>query len=322
MTEAERRGYAMRVLITGGTGLIGRPLAFALATGGHEAIVLSRDPVSAARVFERPGMERIRVVGWDGQTAQGWGELIDAQTAIVNLAGATPAHWRWTWAYRARILQSRLRAGEAVMLAIERYGPPSVLIQASASGYYGDCGQDVLTEMSPPSQGFRAEACRAWEASTARVTCRRCVLRTGIVLDTSRGAFPPLLRFTRLLGRTLGSGRQWVPWILNADVTKAIQFLIERPDLSGPFNVCAPEPVTHAQLLYAVRRVLQRPGVFRLPSWALRIALGELSSAVLDSQRMMPRRLVEADFRFDYPHLDRALRHLLNGASAGARRPM
>src|SRR5258707_5092058 len=140
----------MRVIIAGGTGLIGRPFAGALARRGKEVVVLSRDPALAARTFARRGLASIRTAGWDGQTAQGWGELIVGESAIVNLAGASPAHWRWTNAYRARILESRLHAGEAVMQAIERYGPPDVLVQASASGYYGDRGQIVLTEASPP----------------------------------------------------------------------------------------------------------------------------------------------------------------------------
>jgi uncharacterized protein (TIGR01777 family) len=302
----------MRVLITGGTGLIGTPLAEALARAGHEVVVVSRNPARAAHQFAVRGEKRMRTVGWDGRTADGWGELIGAETAIVNLAGASPAHWRWTKAYRERILQSRLLAGAAVMDAIARYGPPAVLIQASASGYYGDRGQEVLSEASPPGQGFRAEACQVWEASTERAPARRCSVRTGIVLDTRAGAFPPLLRFARLLGNRLGSGRQWVPWVLNADVTGAIQLMIERPELCGPFNLCAPHPATHGELLRAVRRALGRTGVVSVPGWALRAGLGELSHVVLDSQRMAPQRLVEAGFVFAYPRLDSALAHLLH----------
>jgi uncharacterized protein (TIGR01777 family) len=305
----------MRIIITGGTGLIGWPLAQSLACRGHEVVVLSRDPALAARTFQQPGVPSIRLVGWDGRTAEGWAELLGPQTAIVNLAGATPAHWRWTRAYRARILQSRLLAGQAVMEAMARYGPPNVLIQASASGYYGDRGEDVLSEASPPGRGFRSKVCQAWEASTAGAPTRRCVLRTGIVLDTRGGAFPSLLRFACLFGRCLGSGRQWVPWITNADVTDAIRLLIERSNLSGPFNLCAPASATHENLMRAVRRLLHRPGLFTLPTWTLRLALGGLSSVVLDSQRMTPHRLLATGFQFTYPHLDAALCHLLLGES-------
>src|SRR5260221_2869678 len=302
----------MRVIIAGGTGLIGKPLAESLARQGHEVIVLSRDPVLAARIFADHGRANVRSVGWDGRTAQGWGELIAGESAIVNLAGASPAHWRWTTAYRVRIRESRLCAGEALMQAIERHGSPDVLVQASASGYYGDRGQEGPTKAHPPGQGFRADVCRAWEASTASAATRRCILRTGMLLDTSAGAFPPLLRFARLLGCRLGDGRQWLPWVHNADVISAIRFLIEHRDLSGPFNLCAPEPATHQEFMRAVRHILRRPGVFTLPAWALRVALGELSSVVLDSQRMAPQRLTDAAFRFEYPQLDGALRHLLH----------
>src|SRR5258706_4630441 len=297
----------MRVIIAGGTGLIGRPLAAALARRGHEVVVLSRDPALAARTFERRGLASIRTVGWDGQTAQGWGELIGGESAIVNLAGASPAHWRWTNGYRARILESRLHAGEAVMQAIERYGPPDVLVQASASGYYGDRGQVVLTEASLPGRGFRAEVCQAWEASTARAATRRYVLRTGIVLDTSAGAFPPLLRFARLLGSQLGNGQQWLPWIHNADVTHAIQFLLEHRALSGPFNLCAPMPATHQEFMQAMRRVLRRPAIFTLPAWALRVALGENPRGVLDNHGMTPQHRVGARVLVGHPQPARRL---------------
>lgn len=301
----------MRVIITGGTGLIGRSLVEALACQGSEVIVLSRDPARAARVFERLDRARVHAAGWDGRTAEGWGHLLSVDTAIVNLAGASPAHWRWTPAYRTRILQSRLQAARAVMQAMRRYSPPAVLIQASASGYYGNRGQETLTEASPPGQGFRAEVCQAWEACAAGAPTRCCLLRTGMVLDMRAGAFPPLLRFAQLLGSALGSGQQWVPWIHHVDVTAAICFLLESGGLAGLFNLCAPDVVTHKEFQQAVRRVLRRPGVVTIPAGALRAALGELSSVVLDSQRMTPQRLLEAGFRFEYPRLDGALHDLL-----------
>lgn len=300
----------MRVIVTGGTGLIGQSLVEVLMRHGYEVIVVSRDPVLAAQTFRRRGLS-VRAVGWDGRTAQGWGELIGAESALVNLAGASPAHWRWTNSYKARILESRLRAGEAVMQAIEQYGPPEVLVQASAAGYYGDRGQDILAEASAPGAGFRAETCQAWEESTAHTTVRRCVLRTGIVLDTHVGALPPLLLFARLMGSRLGDGRQWIPWMHKRDVARAIQFLIEDQALSGPFNLCAPQPATNQVFLRVARRLLKRFPVFPLPAFALRLLLGEMSSVVLDSEHMLPRRLMEAGFAWDYPELDTALRHLL-----------
>ncbi len=303
----------MRVIITGGTGLIGRSLVQVLARDGYEVVVLSRNPTLAVQMFHRQGLTNIQTVGWDARTAEGWGELVSRESAIINLAGASPAHWRWTRVYRARILESRLRAGEAVMQAIERYGPPEVLLQASAAGYYGDRGPALLTEASTSGQSFRAQVCRAWEASTARASTRRCILRTGLVLDTHEGAFPPLLHFAQLLGSRLGNGQQWIPWMHKEDTARAIQFLLEQRMLSGPFNLCAPEAVTNEELLCVVRRILRRFPLFPLPAFALRMLLGELSTVVLDSQRLLPQRLMEANFRFGYPRLDQALRHLLRG---------
>lgn len=301
----------MRVIITGGTGLIGKSLVGLLASQGYEIIVLSRDPALAAHTFSQPGLASIQTVGWDARTAQGWGHLIDRESALVNLAGASPAHWRWTRAYRARILESRLCAGEAMMQAMARYGQPAVLIQASAAGYYGDRGQELLTEDSPPGQGFRAEVCRAWEASTANARTRCCILRTGLVLDTHAGAFPSLLCFARLLGNHVGNGYQWIPWMHRTDVAKAIQFLIEHQTLSGPFNLCAPETVTNRAFLRAVRRAQRRFPAFTLPAVVLQVLLGELATVVLDSQHLVPQRLLGANFPFDYPQLDEALHHLL-----------
>ena len=301
----------MRVIITGGTGLIGRSLAARLTCQGYEVIILSRDPARATALFRQQGLGNIQTAGWDGRTAEGWGGLLTSRCALVNLAGASPAHWRWTRAYRARILESRLCAGEAVMQAIERAGPPDVLIQASAAGYYGDRGAELLTESHPAGQGFRAEVCQVWEASTAQATCRRCMLRTGLVLDTHAGALPPLLLFARMLGSRVGNGQQWIPWMHTADVANAIQFLIEQPALSGPFNLCAPETVTNRDFIGTAQRTLKRFPVFPIPAFALRVLLGELSSVVLDSQRLLPQRLTDAGFQFDYPRLEQALQHLL-----------
>jgi uncharacterized protein len=201
------------------------------------------------------------------------------------------------------------------MQAIERYGPPQVLVQASASGYYGDRGQEILTEVSSPGRGFRVKVCQEWEASTAHAQTRRCVMRTGLVLDTHEGAFPPLLHFAQLLGSQVGNGQQWIPWIHKADVAKAIQFLLEQRMLSGPFNLCAPQAVTNRDFLCTVRHVLKRFPLFPLPAFALHVLLGELATVMLDSQHLLPQRLTEANFQFEYPQLNQALSHLLLGKS-------
>ncbi|MGE5334429.1 MAG: TIGR01777 family oxidoreductase [Nitrososphaerota archaeon] len=300
----------MRVIITGGTGLIGRALVEVLAPQGHEIIILSRDPTLASpAIRQQPNIETL---GWDGRTAGGWGHLITAESAIINLAGASPAHWRWTASHKALIRESRLNAIAAITQAIERHGPPEVLVQASASGYYGNRGDEPLVETSPPGRGFRADVCQVVEAAIAAASgCRRCIARTGIVLDTHAGAFPPLLLFARMLGRQLGTGHQWIPWIHRRDAARAIQFLIEQRDCSGPYNLCAPAVATNRDFLRAVHHVLWQPAIFPLPAFVPRALLGEEASVILDSQRMLPQRLLRTGFTFEYPHLEQALRQLL-----------
>jgi uncharacterized protein (TIGR01777 family) len=282
-----------------------------LAQDGYQCVVLSRSPLRATHMFNRLELTNIEAVGWDGRTADGWGRLVSGECALINLAGASPAHWRWTKAYRQCILDSRLWAGEAIIQAIDRYGPPAVLVQASASGYYGDRGDEPLTEVSGPGRGFRAAVCQAWEASTAGAVTRRCVVRTGIVLDPHAGAFPLFLHFARMLGRRLGSGEQWIPWIHLADVARAIRFLIDQRTLTETFNLCAPDPVTNQEFLGAVRRIERRRGMIPLPAVALRVLLGEFSTVVLDSERMVPERLLGNGFEFEYPLLCPALCQLL-----------
>ena len=153
--------------------------------------------------------------------------------------------------------------------------------------------------------------CEQWEAVSAKAHTRRCVIRTGLVLDTHVGALPPLLRFAQLLGSRLGDGRQWLPWAHKEDVANGIRFLLERPALYGPFNLCAPHAVTNRQFILTAQRILGRFPLFPLPATALRVVLGELSSVVLDSQRLVPQRLVEESFPFAYPELDQALHQLL-----------
>jgi uncharacterized protein (TIGR01777 family) len=299
----------MRVIITGGTGLIGTSLVEILAPHTHEIIILSRDPDRAAQRFRD---KSVQALAWDARTDQGWGHLITPDTAIVNLAGENPAHWHWTAAHKQRVLNSRIQAGQAIMQAIEHHGSPQVILQSSASGYYGDRGQEILTESSEPGQGFRAEVCEAWEAVTANVNARRCILRTGIVLHQREGAFPPMRLFAQLFGSQLGNGQQWIPWIHHRDVANAIRFLLENTDLSGPFNVSGPEPVTNRELITTTGRLLKRPSLISVPAVVLRLVLGEESVVVLESERIIPKRLLEAGFTFDYPQLDQALRDILS----------
>ncbi len=304
----------MRVIITGGTGLIGRALAADLVAAGREVVVLSRDP---QRVAAMP--DGVRLEKWDGRTAQGWGALADGAEAIVNLAGESIAGGRWTVARKRRIRESRLAAGAAVVEAVAAARrKPHIVVQASGAGYYGPRGDEIIPEATPPGTDFLGRLAVEWEASTASVEAmgvRRVVIRTGVVLSPEGGALPRLvLPFRFFIGGSLGSGRQWVPWIHIADEVRAIRFLMENNNApGGAYNLVSPNPVTNAQLARALGRVLRRPSLIPVPAPALRLLLGEMADVLLTGQRAVPQRLLEAGFTFRFPELDAALTDLLRG---------
>jgi uncharacterized protein len=301
----------MRVIITGGTGLIGRLLVADLVQDGHEVIVLTRNVQDKHDVFA----PAVRLVQWDALSPEGWGHLITSDTAIINLAGENVANWRWTLTHRRIVLQSRLAAGRAVTQAIaQAEEKPAVLLQASAVGYYGSRGDLSLGEITTPGTGWRAEVCKLWEAETDPVLTqgvRRVLLRIGIVIDPAGGALPPMVLGTTFMGRRLGDGKQWVPWIHNADVSGAIRFLMTAESLDGPVNICAPYPVTNADLMASIGRVRRWPTLIPVPAFALWLALGEMATSVLDSQRVYPSVLQSAGYDFQFPQITPALRALL-----------
>jgi uncharacterized protein (TIGR01777 family) len=301
----------MRIMITGGSGLIGSAVAREMGGVGHEVVVLTRDP---ARVKSLP--PNTRAVRWDGRTAGEWRALIDGDTAIVHLAGESVADGRWTEERKRRIRDSRIQSGEAVLAAIRQAKtPPRVLLQGSAVGYYGDGGDALLTEASPAGSDFLARTCVDWEASTAAVAApgvRRPVLRTGVVLSAEGGALPKMaLPFRFLAGGPLAGGRQWFPWIHLADEVGAIRFLIEQDGADGPLNLTAPEPLTNRDFSRELGRALHRPSLAPAPGFALRFLLGEMADALLHGQRAVPERLVALGYGFRFPEAAGALRDLL-----------
>jgi hypothetical protein len=300
----------VRVIITGGTGLIGQALTENLAAAGYEVVILSRNPSSAPTM--PPG---VRVEQWDAHTADGWGHLADGAYAIVNLAGASISKL-WTETHKHRIAQSRLDAGRAVVEAVSAAETkPRVLIQSSGISYYGPRGEQLVTEEVGPGDDYLGRTAIEWEASTAAVEelgVRRPVIRTGLVLSAAGGIFPLwTLPFRLFLGATLGSGDQRVAWIHMADEVGAIRFLLENTDAHGPFNLVAPNPATNAEFTQKLAQVLHRPALFRVPAFALRLALGEMSTLVLHGQQAIPHRLQELGYAFRFPELEAALRDLL-----------
>jgi uncharacterized protein (TIGR01777 family) len=309
----------MRIIITGGTGLIGRPLSTALVAEGHDVTVLSRNPDKIKDM-----VAGVKLAAWDGQSAQGWGQLADGADAIINFAGEGIGDGRWNNERKQKIRQSRTMAGKAVLEAISAAAvKPKVLLQASAVGYYGtNTGDKLVTETASPGNDFLSKVCFDWEASTAAATrmgVRRPVLRTGIVLANEGGAFPKLLLpFKFFAGGPLGNGKQWLPWIHIEDEVRAIQFLLNTDQADGPFNLAAPNPVTNSEMAKQIGEAMGRPSFMPAPGFALKTVLGDMSTLVLDGQRAVPTKLQALNFPFKYETVQGALRNLLGKSeSAG-----
>ncbi|MBI5930561.1 MAG: TIGR01777 family protein [Chloroflexi bacterium] len=300
----------MRVIITGGTGLIGKALAKSLVADGHEVIILSRDP-STAKLDGG-----VRVEKWNARTGDGWSNHITSDTAIVNLAGAGIGDKRWSEDRKKLILESRTNAGAAVVDAIEKATEkPRVVIQSSAVGYYGTPGDTILTENSPAGEDFLADVCKQWEDSTKAVEAmgvRRVVIRSGVVLSMDGGAFPRmLLPYKLMVGGPIGNGKHWFPWIHIDDEVKAIRFLIENDAASGVFNIMAPHPLTNTDFNHEVGKTMNKPAVIPVPKLALQLMFGEMAIILIEGQRAVPQRLQELNFGFTYPTAEPALKNLL-----------
>lgn len=303
----------MQIIITGGTGLIGKALYIELAADGHDVTILSRNPEKTRSSMPA----ETKIVQWDGKTAEGWGHLANGADAIINLAGAGIADKRWSAARKEVIYQSRMDVGNAIVEAVTAATvKPSVVIQSSAVGYYGvDNGDTPLTEASGPGSDYLAQVCFDWETSTSALDemgIRRPVLRTGIVLSNKGGAWPKIkLPFMLIIaGGPLGSGKQWYPWIHMTDQVRAIQFILENPEANGAFNLSAPTPVTNKELAKITGSVMGRPSFFPTPAFAMKAVLGEMATIVLDGQRAVPDKLQEMGFTYKYPTAESAVRQL------------
>lgn len=316
----------MRVVIAGGTGLIGSALARRLQREGRQVIVLTRSAAASGvggGGGSGVGDGRLRHVAWTaapvrpGEPRPPWWEAVAGAAAVVNLAGASIAAGRWTPRQKQRIRESRLQATRALVQAIEAAEPrPAVLVSGSAVGYYGPRGDEVVDEATPAGDDFLSHVCVTWEAEARKAAAagvRVALVRTGLVLAREGGALPRLVLPFRLgAGGPLGSGRQWMPWIHLDDLVALLVFLIERPGLEGPFNGTAPNPVRNRDFARSLGRVLGRPSWLPAPAFALRLALGEMADALLLSgQRAVPRRAQQAGFRFRFPEVEPALRDLL-----------
>lgn len=291
----------MKVLVSGGTGLIGASLVRALEKEKHEVTLLARtEAVQAPRIL------------WDPESGKVSPPLLEGFDAVVHLAGESIANHRWTPSVKERILESRTRGTgllSQILGGLSR--PPKVLVSASAIGFYGDRGEEVLTEESPAGSGFLAEVCQAWESSCSPAVARGirvANLRFGVVLSPKGGALKKmLLPFKLGLGGKIGSGRQWWSWIGLSDVVGAVRHVLSTDSISGPINVTAPTPVTNDAFTKELGRALHRPTLLPMPAFAAKLALGEMAEALLlASARVEPKKLLASGYVFQTPTLSAA----------------
>ena len=286
-----------RIAITGASGLIGSALVGKLKSDGYTVQRLVRRPtVSAEEIFWNPVTQEIDLSALEG---------VDA---VIHLAGAGVGDKRWTKKYKSEILNSRLLGTTTIANAVAQV-KPKVFISSSAIGWYGETGNRAVTEIDRGGDDFLAAVCREWEAAADLAGDVRTVkIRTGLVLDPTGGALGrmlPLFRFG--LGGKLGSGKQWWSWITLHDHLRAIEFILENDQISGPVNVTSPNPVTNQEFTSALARALRRPALFPAPAFALKLALGGFSTEILGSKKVLPNALSEAGFNFEFPHIGPAL---------------
>lgn len=297
----------MRILVSGSSGLVGKALCAALAGEGHTVVRLVRNDTAHSD----------QAIYWDPSRGVLAGDQLSGLDGVVHLAGESIANGRWTPEHKARIRDSRV---VGTQLLCERLATcdarPAFLISASAVGFYGSRGDEILTEESAPGQGFLAEVCQEWEANTRRAAdagMRVVNLRLGMVLSAEGGALAKMLPVFRLgLGGPLGNGRMWMSWIHLDDLVRAIMHCVNLPSVAGPVNALTPHPVTNREFTRTLAGALNRPAFFAVPAAMLRLALGEMADELLlSSARGLPHRLEESGFTFQFALLDGALAHIL-----------
>jgi uncharacterized protein (TIGR01777 family) len=290
----------MRVLISGASGLVGSEVARQLQAQGHEAIRLVRRKAVTANEVE-----------WNPATGSLPADLMDSIDAVVNMAGATTGKIPWTAKYKREIISSRLDSTRTLVDAMAAANnPPKVFVSGSASGFYGDCGDQVLSENSPKGTGFLSDLANQWEqeALKAPKSVRVILARTTMVMSRELGALGRLLPLIKLgVGGALGSGKQWWAWISQVDEARAIIHLINTPSASGAFNLTAPQPATCKDIVVALAKELKRPAIVAVPAFALKVILGEAATELLlCSQNMSAQKLLDTGFTFTHPRLQEA----------------
>lgn len=305
----------MRIVIAGGSGFLGSPLAETYAEDGHDVRVLTRSlPPGEARHESGTGVPGITRVGWkaDGESGP-WAEVVSGADAVINLAGASIGGKRWNPPRKAVLRDSRLLATRSLAKAITAAAvAPGVFVSSSAVGYYGTANGEPKTETSRPGADFLAQLCEDWEKEAERAArdgTRLATIRTGLVLERSGGSLVRMMRpFRFFVGGPIGSGRQYVSWIHRLDWIEMVRWIVLTPDASGPINLTAPHPVTSREFARSLGRSMRRPSLLPAPRLGLKLVLGEFADFVVTGQRVIPARARALGYHFRYPELDIAFR--------------
>jgi len=304
------QGLSMKILITGGTGFVGTQLTSRLIQDGHEVTILSRSA-------KRPGEVSRGISYLQGDPTQKgpWQEAIKNHDAVINLAGAS-IFAKWTEEHKKAIRESRVSTTRNIVEGIpSRPQKQFTLFSTSAVGYYGFCGDEELTEESPHGDDFLARIASEWEGEALKAKemgARVIITRFGIVMGEKGGALSQMIPlFKKYIGGPIGSGKQWFSWVHIKDLSEAFAFLVKHPEISGPVNVCAPNPVRNKDLAKALGKVLHRPSFMPAPGFMVKLVLGEFGSVILEGQRVIPKRLLDSGFAFQYPDINKALQGIV-----------
>lgn len=309
----------MKVAIAGATGFVGSRLVERLHAEGHRLLVLTRNPATAQKVFPASAFPNLEIVAYTPTASGSWQQAIAGCDGVVNLAGESIAEERWTSQRQQEILNSRKLGTQKIVEAIAIANPkPSVLVNASAIGYYGTSETATFEETSPAGNDFLAQVCQAWEAEAEKVKAsgtRLVILRFGIVLGMGGAIAKMVPAFKLFAGGPIGTGRQWFSWIHRDDVVNLILQALTQPDIEGVLNATAPNPVRMAELSQTMGQVLNRPSWLPVPSFALQALLGDGAMVVLEGQQVLPQRTKAYGFKYEYPTLKQALEAILQSKS-------
>jgi hypothetical protein len=305
----------MKVAIAGATGFVGSRLVERLQVEGITVLVLTRNTTYAQKVFPPTAFPNVEIVAYTPTASGSWQSAISGCDGVVNLAGESIAEGRWTPERKQEILNSRKLATQNIVDAIANAHPkPSVLVNASAIGYYGTSETATFDETSSPGHDFLAQVCQAWEAEATKVTnvgVRLVILRLGIVLGNGGALGKMITPFKLFAGGPLGSGQQWFSWIDLDDIVNLIFLALTKPEMQGVYNATAPHPVRMAQLTQTMGKVMNRPSWLPVPGFALEALLGDGAMVVLEGQQVVPKRTLESGYKYKYPNLEPALVKIL-----------